>query len=303
MTATVDIFKLKYDDIKKIFNNKTLVDLKHIGCNNNIRGYSVACKDKLLHLIFEQYDIHRCILLKNFMKDKLLDICRINKLITDDCKGLSKDMFIHILISAVYIKNKIIKHHVILEPDLTENSRESIKKQIEKAIKEREPDEQKLDELLEEKNKLVELIAEKKRMAAVAEAEKKRLAQKAKWKRIVAEKKRLAEEAAKLKEDNLPPPQYEESTNSVKRRTPLPACVRDSVWNHYIGEDINKHRCLCCKQVKINNREFQVGHVISVKDGGTDEINNLRPICAPCNHSMGSKNMVEFVKTYGYYIG
>jgi len=91
--------------------------------------------------------------------------------------------------------------------------------------------------------------------------------------------------------------------SQTQRRRPLPTSFRDCVWNHYIGEDINKHRCLCCKKVVINNRQFQVGHVISVRDGGTDEINNLRPICAPCNHSMGTKNMIEFVKTYGYYIG
>jgi len=89
----------------------------------------------------------------------------------------------------------------------------------------------------------------------------------------------------------------------MSRRRPLPASVRDNVWNHYIGDDINKHRCLCCKKVIITNRQFHVGHVISVKDGGTDEISNLRPICPPCNHSMGSQNMVEFVKSYGYYIG
>ena len=88
-----------------------------------------------------------------------------------------------------------------------------------------------------------------------------------------------------------------------KKKQSIPKQVRVIVWNHYIGEDINKHRCLCCKKVLINNRQFDVGHVISVRDGGTDEINNLRPICSPCNHSMGSKNMIEFVKTYGYYIG
>lgn len=87
------------------------------------------------------------------------------------------------------------------------------------------------------------------------------------------------------------------------RRRALPAAVRDSVWNLYIGEDINKHRCLCCKKVLISNRNFQVGHVQSVRDGGTDEINNLRPICAPCNHSMSTQNMIEFVKKYGYFIG
>jgi 5-methylcytosine-specific restriction endonuclease McrA len=48
---------------------------------------------------------------------------------------------------------------------------------------------------------------------------------------------------------------------------------------------------------------FHVGHVISEKAGGTHEINNLRPICASCNHSMGSENMVDFVIKYGLYIG
>ena len=87
------------------------------------------------------------------------------------------------------------------------------------------------------------------------------------------------------------------------RRKNIPASVKNHVWNHYIGEDINKHRCLCCKKVPITNRAFHVGHVISVKDGGNDEISNLRPICPSCNYSMGTENMVEFVKTYGYYIG
>ena len=101
--------------------------------------------------------------------------------------------------------------------------------------------------------------------------------------------------------------QEEKSTTAAHkptaRRRQLPSSVRDSVWNNYIGEDINKHRCLCCKKGIITNRYFHVGHVISVKNGGTDEINNLRPICPPCNHSMGTTNMVEFVKTYGYYVG
>ena len=110
----------------------------------------------------------------------------------------------------------------------------------------------------------------------------------------------------KLVEESEPEPEPEpepQITNQPKKRVALPKSVRDSVWNHYIGEDINKHRCLCCKKVLITNRQFDVGHVISVNDGGTHEINNLRPICFPCNHSMGTTNMIEFVKTYGYYIG
>jgi 5-methylcytosine-specific restriction endonuclease McrA len=93
------------------------------------------------------------------------------------------------------------------------------------------------------------------------------------------------------------------ANDSRKRKQPIPKNVRVIVWNHYIGEDIIKHRCLCCKKVVISNTSFEVGHVISDKNGGTHEINNLRPICFACNHSMGSENMIDFVVKFGLYIG
>ena len=94
-----------------------------------------------------------------------------------------------------------------------------------------------------------------------------------------------------------------EKEDKKKQKQSIPKNVRNIVWNHYIGEDIIKHRCLCCKKVLITNTNFEVGHVLSEKNGGTHEINNLRPICGSCNHSMGIENMVEFVVKYGLYIG
>lgn len=88
-----------------------------------------------------------------------------------------------------------------------------------------------------------------------------------------------------------------------KKKAAIPKKVKTDVWNTYIGADINKHRCLCCKKTLISNTEFDVGHVVSESIGGTLEIGNLRPICAACNHSMGTRNMVDFVKMFGYYIG
>ena len=41
---------------------------------------------------------------------------------------------------------------------------------------------------------------------------------------------------------------------------------------------------------------FEVGHVVSVHDNGDLSIENLRPICGLCNRSMGTMNMVEFIK-------
>ena len=94
-----------------------------------------------------------------------------------------------------------------------------------------------------------------------------------------------------------------EKEESKRKKQSIPKHVRTIVWNHYIGEDIIKHKCLCCKKVTISNTTFDVGHVLSEKNGGSHEINNLRPICGACNHSMGTENMVEFVIKYGLYIG
>ena len=52
----------------------------------------------------------------------------------------------------------------------------------------------------------------------------------------------------------------------------------------------------------IDNMSFDCGHIVSEKDGGTQEITNLRPICSACNNSMGTQNMIEYIKTYGFYI-
>lgn len=88
-----------------------------------------------------------------------------------------------------------------------------------------------------------------------------------------------------------------------KTKAAIPKKVKTDVWNTYIGAEINKHRCLCCKKTLISNTDFDVGHVVSEAGGGTLEIGNLRPICSSCNHAMGTRNMVDFVKMFGYYIG
>ncbi len=82
----------------------------------------------------------------------------------------------------------------------------------------------------------------------------------------------------------------------------IPKQVKTDVWNTHIGDDIMKHKCLCCKKVTIKNTDFVVGHVISEYNGGNLNISNLRPICSSCNYSMGTMNMEDYVKTYGYYI-
>ena len=88
-----------------------------------------------------------------------------------------------------------------------------------------------------------------------------------------------------------------------RKKQTIPKHVRKLVWNTYIGDDIIKHKCLCCKKTTIENTFFECGHVVSEKCGGTLEMSNLRPICSQCNKSMGALNMVDYVKMYGLYIG
>ena len=50
----------------------------------------------------------------------------------------------------------------------------------------------------------------------------------------------------------------------------------------------------------IHMQNFSCGHVISESKGGDICIDNLRPVCVKCNSSMGTMNMDEFVKRYGF---
>jgi len=122
-------------------------------------------------------------------------------------------------------------------------------------------------------------------------------------KKIEEEKKKKEEEERLLKEEEERNKKEEEKKEAKKKKQSIPKNVRIIVWNHYIGEDIIKHKCLCCKKVTISNTNFEVGHVQSEKNGGTHEINNLRPICFSCNHSMGVENMIDFIVKFGLYIG
>lgn len=82
----------------------------------------------------------------------------------------------------------------------------------------------------------------------------------------------------------------------TKRKT-IPKKVRIMVWNKYIGKEKGIGDCYCCGE-EIHSMDFHVGHIVAVANGGSDKIDNLRPICSCCNKSMGTENMDEFKKRY-----
>jgi 5-methylcytosine-specific restriction endonuclease McrA len=82
----------------------------------------------------------------------------------------------------------------------------------------------------------------------------------------------------------------------------IPKTLRMDVWNHYIGENIGKTKCLCCRNKDIAQMNFHCGHVTSVADGGKTTLDNLRPICSTCNLSMNKKHFEGFTNCY-YPVG
>jgi HNH endonuclease len=84
-----------------------------------------------------------------------------------------------------------------------------------------------------------------------------------------------------------------------KKKT-VPKVVRDLSWNKWIGEDIAKSKCFCCEINEIRMNSFHCGHVLAEANGGKMTVDNLRPICAACNTSMGTENLEEFKKRCGF---
>jgi hypothetical protein len=82
------------------------------------------------------------------------------------------------------------------------------------------------------------------------------------------------------------------------RRKNIPKHIKTLVWNKYIGSAIATAKCVCCRQEDIKVQSFHCGHVLAESKGGDMTINNLRPICAPCNLSMGTRSMNEFTSEF-----
>lgn len=82
------------------------------------------------------------------------------------------------------------------------------------------------------------------------------------------------------------------------RRVAIPKATRVALWNNTFGERRGVGACFCCKQ-EVTQQSFECGHVLAVARGGTDAIDNLRPLCKTCNRSMGTEDMPAFMERTG----
>ena len=86
----------------------------------------------------------------------------------------------------------------------------------------------------------------------------------------------------------------------VQKKRNIPKRVKDLSWEKWVGKDVATHSCLCCEKAEIRMNSFHCGHVVAEADGGLTEPDNLRPICADCNLSMGRENFNDFKARCGF---
>lgn len=83
-----------------------------------------------------------------------------------------------------------------------------------------------------------------------------------------------------------------------RKREPIPAALRNAVWNVSMGgPHVGSGPCFVCSKV-INQQDFECGHIVSQFRGGKNILDNLRPICRTCNRSMGTLCLKDFKEIY-----
>ena len=77
------------------------------------------------------------------------------------------------------------------------------------------------------------------------------------------------------------------------KKANIPKALREQVWLETFGK-MYEHSCHIewCSNI-INVFDFHVGHDIPESKGGTLTIDNLKPICARCNLSMGDNYTIS----------
>jgi 5-methylcytosine-specific restriction endonuclease McrA len=78
-----------------------------------------------------------------------------------------------------------------------------------------------------------------------------------------------------------------------EKKQTIPKALREQLWVRNCGKEF-EHKCYVrwCKNT-ISVFDFHVGHDKPESKGGTLELDNLKPLCARCNLSMGNKYTIK----------
>ena len=85
------------------------------------------------------------------------------------------------------------------------------------------------------------------------------------------------------------------STVLAKKRDALPKKIKMEVWNKRYTNQMTG-QCYCCEEELTYQKGYHCGHIVSVYNGGSNEIANLEVVCSTCNEDMGTMHM-ELYKT------
>ncbi len=109
--------------------------------------------------------------------------------------------------------------------------------------------------------------------------------------------------AAKMQLQQPAQPQYPKhfktektlnTTQRSRRKQNIPHAIRWQVWLNYAGEHFQaKCSTPWCRNI-IKVYDFQAGHIQAEANGGATNVDNLIPICATCNHSMGTMHFTTW---------
>ena len=71
---------------------------------------------------------------------------------------------------------------------------------------------------------------------------------------------------------------------------------RKDIFERWIpnGKKKLRAKCYCCNKNKIDIMNYHISHVVPLRKGGDNTINNLRPCCQTCNLSMSTSNLYEW---------
>lgn len=85
-----------------------------------------------------------------------------------------------------------------------------------------------------------------------------------------------------------------------RKKQSISKALRWAVWEQWVGQSWSG-LCACCSQT-IDVKNFVSAHVQAEAKGGATAVHNLRPTCANCNLSMGTRHMLEFMQTNGFIV-
>lgn len=76
------------------------------------------------------------------------------------------------------------------------------------------------------------------------------------------------------------------------------------IFDTWCGSGERIGTCHCCHINKFDcmTGDWNIGHIVSQKKGGSDHVDNLRPLCGDCNREMFDEYMLDYMNRKGFVI-